>query len=190
MSTKHLSNYAVHNDFKTDLEVKGKFAEEDFINFFYSRRKNKGKIIFDVRQVTDYKEIDVDFVVDNLGGMELPILKEVNYHDERYIKVEAKFDGKGLTSGNLPYEMVSHSKPGWAAFSECNYLYFALCEETNNPNERFIVRKRALVDFKKWKKFLRKQNNNKMTINEDEKVVIDFLTKMDVLEREGILRYM
>lgn len=197
-NTITVKKFRERNSFSEDAEGKGKFAEQDFINYFYSRPKNKGKKLFDVRKPDEYRKKDIDFVIDNMGGDVLPDIDTVFANPDRYIKVEVKFNGPALRTGRYAYEIVSHGKPGWAEISECDYVYTVFGEEIGYKSYRVV--KRGIIYFQKWKKYIednlgktellsdRKPKVYKMN-NKDENGISNYLTQLEDMEKEGIFRY-
>lgn len=191
-----VKKYRERNSFNADVEGKGKFAEQDFINYFNSRPKNKGKKLFDVRGVSGYQKKDIDFVIDNMGEDILPDIDTVFANPDRYKKVEVKYNGPALKTGRYAYEIISHGRPGWAKISECDFVYTVFGRE---ENKSFHVVKRGIIYFQKWKKYIednigktellsdRKPKVYKMR-NEEENI-LNYLTQLEDMEKEGIFRY-
>jgi hypothetical protein len=184
-----LNRFRVSNDFKTDSEYKGKKAEEDFINFFHSRPQNKNKTLFDVRNINTYRNIDVDFVIDNQGNPNLPDFDSVMSNPDRFVKIEVKYNGPALSKGRINFEVISHSKRGWGVLSHCDYMYFVL--GNGRDDNKYSVEKRALVNFKLWNDFVRDKNNRVDVFkNFDENTVINFMCYINDLVKKNILIFL
>ena len=185
---KFLEQYSIKNSFKVDCKGKGKFAEDIFIDYFNSNEKNHNKSLFDVRNTKDYQNKDIDFVIDNEGELVLPSVEEVLSNKERYIKIEVKYSGPALKTGNFAFEVISHSRRGWGIKTECDYIFVVFIKD-NKVNE-YEIGKLGIIDFKKWMDFIDdKSNYTKVTVNKDENYVVDILTKLDEMEKKGVLQY-
>lgn len=180
-----LDKFSVVNTFGTDLKGKGEFAEEDFIKYFYSNPKNKGKILHDVRDKTEYHNVDIDFVIDNQGLNILPDINIVLTDKKRFTTIEVKYSGPALNTGNLAYELVSHSRLGWGAITKCDFLYIVFGDKNT-----ICAKKRGIINLDEWKKFINDRSNyTKVYINNSENTIVNILTKLDEMEKKGVLTY-
>lgn len=183
-----LEQFSIKNTFKVDNKGKGKFAEDDFVKYFYENPKNVNKTLHDVRENPEYQKIDVDFVIDNNGESVLPDKKTVFSESKRFIKVEVKYSGPALRTGKIAYEVVSHSRRGWACKTECDYIYVVFGEE--NPDKTFTVKKRGLINFPQWEAFIDdKANRTEIYYNKDENIIVNIMTYLDDMEEKGVLQY-
>jgi hypothetical protein len=192
-----VKKYRERNSFSTDVDGKGKFAENDFIKYFNNNPKNSSKKLFDVSGIREYQKKDIDFVIDNMGEDVLPDINTVFANPDRYKKVEVKYNGPALRTGRYAYEFISHGRPGWAAISECDFVYTVFGEEIGYKSYRVV--KRGIIYFQKWKKYVednldktellsdRKPKVYKMR-NEEENI-LNYLTQLEDMEKEGIFRY-
>lgn len=197
-NTIKVKSFKERNSFKEDSEGKGKFAEDDFVKFFYSRQKNRGKTLFDVSKERVYQKKDIDFVIDNMGENKLPDINTVFANPERYTKVEVKYNGPALDSGRYAFEIVSHGNPGWGTFCECDYIYTVFGKEIGNTKTYRVV-KRGITYFKKWKKYIEDNKNSTellsdhkpkvYQINGEDENILNYLTQLEDMEKEGIFRY-
>lgn len=183
-----LEEFSVKNSFSTDCKGKGKFAENDFIHYFNSNHKNQDKFLHDVRENPEYQKIDIDFVIDNDGNNKLPDIKTVFLNEKRFIKVEVKYSGPALRTGKIAYEVVSHSRRGWACKTKCDYIYTVFGEDDGNNS--FIVKKRGLIHFPSWEEFIDDKTNRTETYcNKGENVIVNIMTYLDDMEKKGVLKY-
>lgn len=181
-----LDGFSISNDFTTDYRGKGKFAEEDFISYFNSNPKNKTKTLIDVRENIDFQKIDVDFVIDNNGTSNDITIDDVLGDRKRFVKIEVKYNGPALKTNKIAFELISHSKLGWGAFSECDYMYVVFGEETEN--NLYVVKKRGIIDFKKWKEFIQdKKNKREIYENQKENIICNIMTYLDDMEKEKVI---
>jgi hypothetical protein len=180
-----LDNFSVVNTFKTDIKGKGKFAEEDFIAYFNSNDKNKGKYLHDVRDKAEYHNVDIDFVIDNEGSNILPDINTVFQNQKRYIKIEVKYSGPALNTGNLAFEMISHSRFGWGFKTKCDYMYFVF----GDKNE-ICCKKRGIINLQKWINYINdKSNYTEVYFNRGENIIVNIMTKLDDMENKGVINY-
>ena len=196
-NTITVKKYRERNSFDTDVKGKGKFAEDDFIKYFYKNPKNSDKKLYDVRDVREYQKKDIDFVIDNLGEDMLPDINTVFAHPERFKKVEVKYNGPALRTGRSAYEVISHGRPGWAKISECDFVYTVFGEQIGNT---YRVVKRGIIYFQKWKKYI-EDNMDKTELLSDykpkvykmrneEENILNYLTQLEDMEKEGIFRFL
>ena len=196
-NTITVKKYRERNSFDTDVKGKGKFAEDDFIKYFYKNPKNSDKKLYDVRDVREYQKKDIDFVIDNLGEDMLPDINTVFAHPERFKKVEVKYNGPALRTGRYAYEVISHGRPGWAKISECDFVYTVFGEQIGNT---YRVVKRGIIYFQKWKKYI-EDNMDKTELLSDykpkvykmrneEENILNYLTQLEDMEKEGIFRFL
>ena len=183
-----LENFSVSNNFKTDVTGKGKFAENDFINYFNSNTSNRNKRLFDVRDNFEYQNLDIDFVIDNEGGNELPDIDTVFSNKKRYIKVEVKYSGPAYKTRKYAFEMISHSNFGWGYKTKCDYIYTTLIRDYKK--DPYDIAVRGIIDFKKWENFISdKENRREIYVNRDENVIINIMTYLEDMEKHKIISY-
>lgn len=197
-NTITVKKFKERNSFKEDSEGKGKFAEDDFVKFFYSRQKNRGKILFNVSKVKEYQNIDIDFIIDNMGENELPDIDTVLANPERYTKVEVKYNGPALSSRRYAFEVISHGKPGWGKISKCDYIYTVFGEKIENTKTYRVV-ERGIIYFEKWKEYIENNKNSTELLSDrrpkvyqmksEDENILNYLTQLEDMEKEGILRY-
>jgi hypothetical protein len=183
-----LDNFSVSNNFRTDVKGKGKFAENDFINYFNNNPQNRHKKLFDVRENKDYQDNDIDFVIDNEGGNELPDVDTVFSNKKRFIKVEVKYSGPAYKTRRYAFEMISHSNFGWGYKTKCDYIYTTLIRDYKK--DPYDIAARGIIDFKKWEKFISDRNNRReIYVNKDENIIVNIMTYLDDMEKNGIISY-
>ena len=195
-NTITVKKFRERNSFDTDVKGKGKFAEDDFIKYFYGNPKNRGKKLYDVRDVREYQKKDIDFVIDNMGEDVLPEIDIVFANPERFKKVEVKYNGPALKTGRYAYEVISHGRPGWAVISECDFVYTVFGEQIGNS---YRVVRRGIIYFQKWKKYVEDNKNNVELLSDnkpkvykmrnEEENILNYLTQLDDMEKEGIFRF-
>lgn len=184
-----LDGFSIKNNFKTDVKGKGKFAENDFIEYFNLKDKNKDKTLLDVRELPEYQKIDVDFIIDNEGGTNIPSVKETLFNEERYLKIEVKFNSPALRTGKIAFEVVSHSSRGWGMTSQCDYFYVVFGDEIGK--DKYDIKKRALISLNRWKDFIDdKQNRRELYYNKDENGIVNIMTYLDDMEKKNVLKYL
>lgn len=188
MSTVILDSFKTKNSFSVDCNGKGKFAENVFLEYFFKNEKNANKTLFDVRNNKEYQEVDIDFVIDNEGGSELPTIDDVFYKKNRFIKVEVKYNGPALKSGKIAFEVVSHSRRGWGCTSRCDYMFVVFGEDESV--DKYKVKKIGMIDFKKWTKFIdNKSNKTETYVNEDENKIVNIMTYLKDMEKDKVLTF-
>jgi hypothetical protein len=104
---------------------KGKEAEQWSINYF-----KKNNIIYsDVREDPEYQEIDIDFITDTLGKVEV----KNNYYDALY----------GKQGWFFRIELDNDKRHGWWGKTKANYFIFycekkAILIKNNNTFKNFV----------------------------------------------------
>lgn len=170
-------------NFSKDAKYGEIVGENDFKKMFEKNWRKLGYNIFNVTKIDEYQKCSIDFIVDKLGGDKLPPINIVLKNKKRYRKVEAKTDGVAIKSGNLPYEVISHAKPGWCIKTKCDYVYFTL---TERDSENIV--KRVWLDMKGWRDFV---NSGKYEMESNfinsEKGIADLLCKISDLEKAGVI---
>ena len=169
-------------NYPVDLKY-GKIGEKDFENHFEKCNKN-GYSIFDVREFKEYQKIDIDYVIDIKGEKQLPPVEDV-LKEDRYIKIEVKLDSRANDTGNIPYEMISHSSSGWCVTTKSDYVYIVLVEK-----DGVNIIKRGWINMKRWHEFCANRNcNKKISYIVSENGIVDLLCKMSDLENNGVLKW-
>lgn len=171
-------------DFESDNSKFGKLAENDFIRNFNNNPRNKEKTLFDVRDKKEYQKIDVDFVIDNDGGTELPNIEEVLSNTKRYRKVEVKYNSRALDTGWITFEVYSHKNAGWGLFTKSDLLYIVF----TNPYGETIL-ERAWIYMDKWKEYaFNRETKTRLNWIENEKV-FDILHELNDMKNKGIIYF-
>lgn len=169
-------------NYYNDIHTFGKFAEQDFIDNF-NKKNNQNAKLFDVRTIKVYQHYDIDFIIDKYGNKTLPVLNNV-LNNDRFQKIEVKYNSRALDTGYLAYESISHSSLGWGETTKCDLMYMVFCEKNT-----FNVKKRAWIHMKKWKEYLADRKNIKKInyiVNES---IVDLLCNIVDLEKKGVLTY-
>ena len=158
-------------DYASDIDKYGKFGEEVFLRYMIPICKEKNYSIIDVRDDAEYRKKDIDFLVDKNGnGIE---------------KIEVKADGRGLDTGNIPYEYISHCASGWSVVTECDKVFMVLFRD----KIPLVPVKAFWIDMKKWNEWMkkRKQQGRKINYILAEDGIVDILCKIDTLKKENIV---
>lgn len=159
----------------------GKLAENDFLDFI---KKHSNYKCFDVRGIKEYQHNDIDFVLVAQDQItELPDI-DVVLNDKMYKKIEVKLDSRGITTGNFPYEVISHSSSGWCMTTKSDLVYLVLVDRDDN-----VIRRRAWVSMKKWHKFCADRSMMKRVSYIKSEDIVDLLCSMDDMEKNGVLKW-
>ena len=168
-------------NYRKDIEY-GKVAEDDFLSFI---RQKEDLLCFDVREIREYQNNDIDFVltrekyIENLPSFET-VLKE-----DSFFKVEVKLDSRALETGNLPYEVISHASSGWCVTTKSDFVYIVLTEKDKKE-----IRKRAWIEMNRWHGFCADRGKKKKISHiKSENGIVDLLCRIDDLEKDGVLKW-
>lgn len=186
-----LQQFSVCNSFDEDEKTKGKFGEKDFIKFFNKKlNPNHDKTLFDVSGVQEYRDVDIDFIIDMECGNVLPDIDTVFSKPDRYKKIEAKYNGPAYQSGKLAYEMISHSGFGWGFITRCDYFYFVLARDYKN--DPWDIAKRVWIKRSDWINYIKntpRYKREKCYFNSGEYGIGNIMTSLSDMEKKGILKY-
>lgn len=167
-------------NYRKDIEY-GKVAEDDFLSFI---RQKEDLLCFDVRGIREYQNNDIDFILTRNNINSLPSF-EVVLKQESFFKVEVKLDSRALETGNLPYEVVSHSSSGWCITTKADFLYIVLTEK-----DKKLIKKRAWIDMTKWHEWCANRSKKKKISHiKSENGIVDLLCRIDDLEKDGVLKW-
>lgn len=142
----------------------GKIGESFFEKYYFPtiKRSDETKII-DVRKTRLERENDIDYIVvpkdmivDDVNNLEWQnfIKDELMSHTEKKLKkskifaIEVKTDTKALKTGNVPYDITSHDKPGGLGRSLADFIFFAAIDENQN------VRKYSMINSFKLRRVI------------------------------------
>jgi hypothetical protein len=170
--------------FEADVKKYGSGGENLFISIESDKILRKGYKIFNVTNDSEYQRVDVDFVVAKDNNIDsLPSIEKV-LSDNMFNKVEVKVDTRALDTGNLPYECVSHGKPGWSFITKADYIYMILCEEGVN---RLTAKKAMWIDMNEWNNFIKKHGSEHRVNYIQNEVIVDLLCKIENMENNGVI---
>lgn len=169
-------------DFRKDIDY-GKIAEKDFIDNMAPLFKEKGYTIFDVSGIREYQLVDIDYIIDTKGYTRLLDFDTV-MKDKDYKKVEVKLDSIALETGNLPYEVVSHTNLGWSIITKCDVCYMCLAERDSGN-----IVKRAWIDMEKWTAFCKDTKKKKKVSYIKDENIVDLLCRIQDLDDDKILKW-
>lgn len=168
----------------SDIEY-GKIAEMDFESIFIPSCRTEGYTVHDVRLIKEYQHADTDYVVDKVGGLSAPTLDEAVSNRSRYALIEVKLDSRALSTGNLPYEVVSHGSSGWCLTTKADHVWFVL-----TPMDGTVISRRAWVDMNMWHRYCADRSQPKrINYIQSENGIVDLLCPMTDLERYGVLKW-
>ena len=112
-------------------------------------------------------------------------LKEALLNEERYLKIEAKFNSAALRTGKNAFEVVSHSSRGWGMTSKCDYFYFVFGDEIGE--NKYTINKRVLISLSRWNDFIDdKLNRRELYYNKDEDGIVNIMTYLDDMEKKNV----
>lgn len=174
------------NDLKARIEKSPKTIE------YIDVSDDKFFMLFDIDgiQITKKRENGEKYTIEDVKRSFL------EWTDKSFFtSYEVKTDTVSLTSRNILYEIISYDGPGCAASSRANYFYYVFVDGND------VIQERWLIDVKKWREYMRENDKNVkplfkgsleeggIALNNFNKFgdrVLNMLTNIDVLEKEGI----
>ena len=99
--------------------------------------------------------------------------------------MEVKVDTRTIDTGNIPYEMVSHSQLGWCLVTKCDKVFFIIAKE---EGENLTPLKGLWLDMNKWREFIADKSTKKRpNFIRSENGIFDLLCKVDDLQAYGVI---
>ena len=188
-------------DFKSDIDKYGTWGESLFLNTYLESFTKKNYGVYNVSKDPFFQERDIDFVIakkslygEDYDGLdndkqfpdEFPEdIKELCIDSPDFEKVEVKVDTRTIDTGNIPYEMISHSQVGWCIVTKCDKVFFIIAREDVNG----LTPIRGLwLDMTKWRAFIDDKTTRKRSnFIKSENGIADLLCKVDDLRSYGVI---
>lgn len=176
-------------DFRSDIDRYGTWGEALFESHYRPQFEKKNYVLFNVTKNQKYQVNDIDFIVAKYlaEDPETPdhqsnlILGDV----DNYERIEVKVDTRTIDTGNIPYEMVSHSQLGWCMVTKCDKVFFIIAKENG---EELTPIKGLWLDMKKWREFIAdKTTKKKCNYIRSENGIFDLLCKVEDLQTYGVV---
>lgn len=188
-------------NFKTDIDTYGTWGESLFTSLYMKAFEEKKYGVYNVSKDPFFQERDIDFIIakkplygedydgldnDKLYPDEFPEdLKEVCLTSPDFERVEVKVDTRTITTGNIPYEVISHGQPGWSLVTKCNRVFFIIARENGNA---LTPVSSLWLDMEKWHEYIYDRTTRK-TCNfiKSESGIADLLCKVEDLRNYGVI---
>lgn len=179
-------------DFNSDVEKYGTWGEELFYNTHSEKFEKKGYTAFNVTKNPEYQAVDIDYVIAKNDAYkpksqfdDIPYnVNDVLSLDD-FEKVEVKVDTRTIDTGNVPYEMVSHSQLGWCLRTKCDKVFFIIVKE---ENDTVTPIKAVWLDMRKWHEFVAdKATKKRCNYIRSENGIFDLLCKLTDLKDYGVV---
>ena len=188
-------------DFKSDIDKYGTWGETLFRDAYAKTFRKKGYGLYNVTKDPYFQVRDIDFVVakrslypEDYDGLDndkmFPDYLDEDMNDEimsspDFEKVEVKVDTRTIDTGNIPYEMVSHSQLGWCLVTKCDKVFFIIAKE---EGENLTPLKGLWLDMNKWREFIADKSTKKRpNFIRSENGIFDLLCKVDDLQAYGVI---
>lgn len=188
-------------DFKSDIDRYGTWGETLFSETYAKTFSKRGYGLYNVTKDPFFQVRDIDFVVaksplyeEDYDGLDndkqFPdewddSMNEVVMISSDFEKVEVKVDTRTIDTGNIPYEMVSHSQLGWCLATKCDKVFFIIARE---EGENLTPLKGLWLDMEKWRDFIAdKKTKKKCNFIRSENGIFDLLCKVDDLQKYGVI---
>lgn len=188
-------------DFKSDIDRYGTWGEALFSETYAKTFSKRGYGLYNVTKDPFFQVRDIDFVVaksplyeEDYDGLDndkqFPdewddSINEVVMTSPDFEKVEVKVDTRTIDTGNIPYEMVSHSQLGWCLATKCDKVFFIIARE---EGENLTPVRGLWLDMEKWRDFIAdKTTKKKCNFIRSENGIFDLLCKVDDLQKYGVI---
>ena len=188
-------------DFKADIDTYGTWGESLFTDTYLKAFTDKKYGVYNVTKDPFFQSVDIDFVIakkpwfgmdydgldnDKLYPDELPFPDPASVLDNpMFENVEVKVDTRTIDTGNIPYEVISHSQVGWCLVTRCDKVFLIIARE----NEEGLKPVKGLwLDMKKWNKYIYDRTTKKRcNFIKSENGIADLLCKVDDLREYGVI---
>lgn len=188
-------------DFKSDIDRYGTWGETLFTDTYLKSFEEKKYGVYNVTKDPVFQSVDIDFVIDkkpwfgmDYDGLdndklypdEFPEeLKDECFKNPDFENIEVKVDTRTIDTGNIPFEMVSHSQLGWCLVTKCDKVFFIIAKE---EGENLTPLKGLWLDMDKWKDFIEDRTTKKRcNYIRSENGIFDLLCKVDDLQAYGVI---
>lgn len=171
-------------NFKLDVETYGKIGERFFKSTLGKAMESKGWVVHDVSGNQFWQEVDTDFVI----SKERKPLEDSfdTIRDPSFVKIEVKVDTRCHITGNLPYEIISHGKPGWCVKTHADKAMIIACKD-GFENGMLYAYEFYMIDMVKWKLFSQ-YSSNLFKVNEiSGEKIFDFLHKIELMKSASVI---
>lgn len=171
-----------------DIKTFGKCGEDDFLLYYKNRLLKEEYQLYDVRKLTEYQYVDIDFIITKENKQDLPPIESV-LKDKTYIKIEVKYNTKAMKTGYIAYELSSQGSTGWAINTQCDFIYQVFGEE-----DSLNIINRAWIDMNKWHDYVKSRDrmdtkDNYCFNKENNDRFFDLLCNMKDMENKGIIKF-
>lgn len=188
-------------DFKNDVERYGTWGEDLFAKTYSGIFEKRNYGLYNVSKDPFFQVRDIDFVIakkslypENYDGLdnnkmfpeEIPDeLKEMCLTSDFFEKIEVKVDTRTIDTGNVPYEMISHSQLGWCLVTKCDKVFFIVARENEGNLEPI---QGLWLDMNKWREFIAdKSQKKRCNFIRSENGIADLLCKLEDLREYGVV---
>jgi cytidylate kinase len=170
-------------DFQEDIRRYGKLGERMFTRIFSQYARKRQMDLIDVSEIQEFQDVDIDFLI----SPKIVDLENVNLwrilKDRDIRKFEVKVDTRALTTGNLPFEIISHNRlRGWSYLTKADYIVFFLSDM-----ECTRISSLMMVDMPKWKEMVESRRAHYRINHIYNEGIVDLLVPIQEMRNEHVI---
>lgn len=172
-------------NFHNDIKRYGKFGERMFTKVFAPYAKKRRMDLIDVSETPEFQDVDIDFLISpkilDLENIDLPRI----LRDKDIRKYEVKVDTRASTTGNIPFEIISHNRfRGWSHLTKADYIVFFLSDMDCTSISSMIV-----VDMPKWREMVESKKVHYKINHIYNEGIVDLLVPISEMRKELVIVY-
>ena len=170
-------------DFRSDVRRYGKLGEMEFTRLFTPYARKRQMDLIDVSETPEFQDVDIDFLI----SPKMVDLENINVgrilKDRDIRKFEVKVDTRALTTGNIPFEIISHHRlRGWSHLTRADYVVFFLTDMDCTE-----ISKMLMVDMPKWREMVESRRSRYRINHIYNEGIVDLLVPISEMRNEGVI---
>lgn len=172
-------------NFHDDIKKYGKLGETLFTRIFTPYAKKRQMDLIDVSETPEFQNVDIDFLI----SPKILDLENINLRrilkDKDIRKFEVKVDTRAATTGNIPFEIISHHKfRGWSHLTKADYIVFFLSDMDCTSISSMLM-----VDMPKWREMVESRKSRYRINHIYNEGIVDLLVPISEMKKEQVIIY-
>jgi len=170
-------------NFHSDIRKYGKLGERTFTRIFTPYARKRQMDLIDVSETPEFQDVDIDFLISpKILDLENINLKRI-LNDRDIRKFEVKVDTRALTTGNIPFEIISHHRfRGWSYLTKADYIVFFLTDMECTSISRMLM-----VDMPKWREMVESRKARYRINHIYNEGIVDLLVPIAEMRNEHVI---